>query len=411
MAALDERLLDDEAARRRLDSRDVLRSLATAGAQVRQGVRLAADAGIDRLSSTDRPRMILVAATGGTSVVGDILATIAGPTSSVPVMVRPDGPLPGWVGALDLVISVSQSGVAAGPVALCAEAARRGAALLTIGAPDSPLADVCARGRGIHVEVPRDRTASRTALWSMVTPVLVAAHRLGLVDASDACLDGVADRLDAAAAAYRPSSEFFVNPAKILAADLAERIPVFLADGPVAGIAARRATTMLARTARHPATWGELPSAAASAVALLDGRFTDEGAAACAQRAQLALGEEPAAQAGDAFDSLFRDPYLDAAPDPRLAVVLVRDATDAANPQPAGSGAVAEAVVAAARASGVQVSEAQASPGHPLERLADLVSLVDFTATYLAIGGGLDPSVSDHVAALRQRRSTPPAPS
>ena len=48
--------------------------------------------------------MILVAATGGTSVVGDILATIPGPTSSVPVMVRPDGPLPGRVGALDLVI-------------------------------------------------------------------------------------------------------------------------------------------------------------------------------------------------------------------------------------------------------------------------------------------------------------------
>jgi len=45
MAALDERLIDDEEARRRLDSRDVLRSLATAGAQVRQGVRLAAEAG------------------------------------------------------------------------------------------------------------------------------------------------------------------------------------------------------------------------------------------------------------------------------------------------------------------------------------------------------------------------------
>ncbi len=410
MAALDERLIDDEEARRRLDSRDVLRSLATAGAQVRQGVRLAAEAGIDRLSGTDRPRMILVAATGGTSVVGDILGTIAGPTSAVPVLVRPDGPLPGWVGALDVVIAVSQSGVASGPVTLTAEAARRGAALLTVGAPDSPLADVCARGRGIHVDVPQDRTASRTALWSMVTPVLMAAHRLGLVDVSDACLDGVADRLDAAAAAYRPASESFVNPAKILAADLAERIPVFLADGPLAGVAARRATTMLARTARHPATWGELPSAASSAVALLDGRFTDEGASACAQRARQALGEEGGSAGGDPLDSLFRDPYLDGAPDPRLAVVLIRDAADPHSPGH-GSAQIAHEVVAAARAAGVRVSEAQAAPGHPVERLADLVSLVDFTATYLAIGSGLDPSVSDHVAALRQQGITPPAPS
>ena len=66
MTALEEHLIDDEHARRRLDSRDTLRSLATAGAQVRQGIRLAAEAGVGQLSTADRPRLILVAATGGT---------------------------------------------------------------------------------------------------------------------------------------------------------------------------------------------------------------------------------------------------------------------------------------------------------------------------------------------------------
>ncbi|MEI2649291.1 MAG: SIS domain-containing protein [Dermatophilaceae bacterium] len=405
MTALEEHLIDDEHARRRLDSRDTLRSLATAGAQVRQGIRLAAEAGVGQLSTADRPRLILVAATGGTGIVGDALETLAGPTAAIPVVVRPDGPLPGWVGALDLVVAVSQSGTAPGPLALAAEAGRRGASLLTIGAPDSPLADICARSRGRHVDVPSDRTSSRTALWSMLTPLLVAADRLGLVDVSDACLLEVADRLDEAATAYRPSSEAFVNPAKVLAADLADRIPVFLADGPLAGVAARRATTMLSRTARIPATWGELPSAAAAAVALLDGRFTDSGAAACAARAGAALGDTDAGHVhDDPTDSIFRDPYLDGAPDPRLAMVLVRDAPAVAGETGVvrqGHSELADLVAETARDAGVRVREITAGRGHPVSRLADLIAMVDFTATYLAIGLGLDPSVSPHVARLR----------
>ena len=53
---------------------------------------------------------------------------------------------------------------------------------------------------------------------------------------------------------------------------------------------------------------------------------------------------------------------------------------------PAAIVQLADAVVAVARESGIRVSEARAEPGHTLERLADLTSLVDFAATYLAIG-------------------------
>lgn len=56
-----------------------------------------------------------------------------------------------------------------------------------------------------------------------------------------------------------------------------------------------------------------------------------------------------------------------------------------------------------AREAGVRVREHRAEPGHPLERLADLVALVDFTATYLALGLGLDPARSPHLADLRDR--------
>ena len=47
-------------------------------------------------------------------------------------------------------------------------------------AADSPLADVCARARGVHVDVALPAPSSRTALWSLLTPVLLSADALGL---------------------------------------------------------------------------------------------------------------------------------------------------------------------------------------------------------------------------------------
>ncbi|HRC64803.1 MAG TPA: SIS domain-containing protein [Dermatophilaceae bacterium] len=394
MPRWDDRLVDDEAERERLDSRGTLRALATAGAQVRQSLGLAQEAGIARVAGGVRPRGVLVAARGGTGVIGDTLQMVAEPGSPVPISTAGTPPLPGWVGTLDLVIAVSESGRAAGPLALAAAAARRGASLLTVGADDSPLAAVCASARGIHVGLPAGATSSRTALWALLTPVLLAADVLGLARTGPDLLEAVADRLDAGAAAYRPSSEAFVNPAKLLAADLSGGLPVVLGDGAVAGVAARRAAMMLARTARVPATVGELPGGASEVVALLDGPYTRHGA------------REP--DLASAVDDIFRDPFLDGAPDPRLVLLMLRGAL-AAGMTPAGVGGsmpedtddLGDAVATAAMDAGVRVHERRAEPGHPLEQLADLIGLVDFAATYLALGLGLDPGVSAHVRALR----------
>ena len=387
MPVLDEARIDDEEAIAALDSRQTLRSLAMAGAQVRQAIDLTADAGVQRVAGGDRPRSVLVASLGGSAVVADVLELLAEPGSPVPVHVRRNLPLPGWVGALDLVVAVSQSGRAEGPLALAAEAARRGASLLTVGAPRSPLAHLCAQARGIHVDIPAGLTSSRTSLWALLTPVVIAAGALGLVDADPAVLARVADRLDLQAGLFRPGSESFVNPAKLLAAELAAGVPVVLGDGPLTGVAAARAASMLARTARMPATWGELPDAASQIVACFDGPWTD----AAEQAAGRPLG-------GD----IFADPYLDAPASPRLRLLMLRDGGAGAEEVPAAR-LLADAVVQTAQDAGVRVSQHSSDPGHPLERLAGHVALTDFAATYLAIGLGMDPGLSPHVADLRER--------
>jgi hypothetical protein len=81
-----------------------------------------------------------------------------------------------------------------------------------------------------------------------------------------------------------------------------------------------------------------------------------------------------------------------------------RVATDAAEAQALTEAhALTEAVVEGAREAGVRVSEVTAEPGHPLVRLAGQIATTDFAATYLALGLGLDPAVSPHIADLNER--------
>lgn len=391
----DESLMDDDSGIAERDPRRSLRALATAGAQAREAMTLVGEVGLERVSSGERPRSVLVAALGGSAVVADILEVLAEPGSPVPVSARRNLPFPGWVGPLDLVVAVSLSGSAPGPVAIAAEAARRGAALLTVGAADSPLADICARARGVHIGVGREpRSSSRTSLWSLLVPVMMAAHRLGLVDAPSVTIEAVADRLDEQADACRPSSESFVNPAKVVAAQLAGTVPVVLGDGPLNGVAARRAASMLARTARMPATCGELPDAASQVVACFDGPFTAGGG----------RGAGGPHNGSDTAYDIFADPFLDGPAQPRLGLLMLRDAPAAVpTRESAEAEALADAVLQSAYDTGVKVAPVIAQAGHPLVRLAGQMALTDFAATYLALGLGLDPAVSPHVADLRDR--------
>ena len=394
--SVDDALLDDPTALEGADRSGVLRTLATAGAQVREAAALSGEAGVTRLADEHRPRAVVVASLGGSAVVADVLVALAGRACPVPLVVRRGGPLPAWVGPLDLVVAVSLSGRAAGPLGLAAEAARRGARVVTVAEDGSPLAEVGARRGNVHVPLARGARAggsaaarsSRLALWSLLVPVLSAADALGLVRTPADELEEVAARLDAEAELCRPSSEAFLNPAKGLALDLAGSVPVLLADGDVAAAAAARAASMLARTARVPAVRGALPDDASEVVATFGG---------------------PLAGASASSADVFADPFLDGPPATRLRLLLLRDAaaeapaTGAAPGAATGPDAVVDAVARTAADAGVRTSEVVPDPGPPLVRLAQLVARTDFAAAYLALATGLDPATSPHVADLRER--------
>jgi glucose/mannose-6-phosphate isomerase len=383
--------LDDVGGLTRDDPSAMLRVVAGSGAQVREAVVAAADAGLKRLSADGRPRAVVVAGVGGSAISGDVLAAVAGPTCPVPVVVHRGHDLPMWVGAADAVIGVSCSGTTEETLSAVEQAAHRGCALVGVGAADSPLADLVGRSRGIHVPVPPGRMP-RANLWAMSVPLLLAGEALDVLTIGGSDIEAAADRLDAIAERCRPTSESFVNPAKQLAVELAGSMPMIWGSSPLAGVAAHRMACQLASNAKCPAISGVLPEAGHNQVEVFDGPFGGPfGVLAGGQDAGPG-GQRPALDGSD----FFRD-RVDEPESARLQLVLLRDSVE--DPRVTRQREVAHEL---ADGRGIEVSELIAEGDAPLERLASLVGLPDFASVYLALLVGVDPTP---VAAIGELKS------
>jgi hypothetical protein len=386
---IDEALLDNVEAMSRNDPGGMLRATASAGAQVRESAALAAEANLSAIADEGRPRAVVVAGVGTAARTGEVLATVAGPRCPVPVLAHRSAGVPGWVGAADVVIAVSASGRSPEALAAADAAARRGARLVAIGAPDSELQGVAERARAPFIPVPR-RAPARASLWALIVPVLLAARTLNLVKVNEADLAETAARLDADAERCRPTAESFVNPAKSLALDLAGSVPIVWGSSPLATIAARRFGDTLSANARYPVVAGALGEAGRGRVGLLDGVF---GGLVEASR------------------DIFADPLDDdESTVTRLRVVLLRDGGLSGDDEEVEPADVeerrADAVQTLAERRGVRCSVVTAEGGSPLERLASLIAVPDFASLYLALAHGLDPIAVPAITEMKELSNT-----
>ncbi|WP_163551355.1 SIS domain-containing protein [Candidatus Frankia alpina] len=370
---LDEAILDDTA---RIDSGDaaaLLPHIASTALQVRQSAVLAQEAGVARLGADGRPRAVLVAGVGGSSMVAGVLAAVAGPTGPVPVIGHHAHGLPGWVGVSDVVLAVSASGTSTETCSVVEEARRRGARIGVVAPADTPLAHLAALAGASFVPLVGQRPA-RAMLWSLAVPLLVAARALGVVRLGDDAVEAAAARLEEVATRCRSSSESFVNPAKTLALELAGALPVIWGTSVVTTVAAEHAAAQFATNAKYPALVGALPHPGHHQVALFAGPFG----------AGLGVADSGGR---DELEDFFRDRAEEEEPT-RLRLILLRD-PDAERAEVTRQ---AEVAVAVAAERGVDVTELRTEGSGPLERLASLIGLFDFTAVYLALVLGLDPT-------------------
>ncbi|MFD7923614.1 SIS domain-containing protein [Streptomyces sp. NPDC059740] len=375
---LDETLLDDPEALARTDRGGLLRGVADSGARVRTAARNATEAGIPGLQPDGRPRSVLVAGPGpAAACVADLFGALGGGNCPV-TLLRPTGVapepgalrwnLPGWAGGLDLLLIAAPDGTDPGLAALVEQAYRRGCSLVGIAPAASPLAGAVQQARGLAVPLattPHDAEftaqgappAAPGLLWALLVPLLALADRIGLLSAPAATLTGLADRLDQVAERCGPAVATHANPAKTLAAEVADSLPLIWTEGLVAGAVGRHFATAVTALAGRPALTAQLPEAVLDHRTLLAGTF--------------AAAADP--------DDFFRDRVEQPEPLHARVILLRESAPGALSAAPAARNAALEHAT--------PVSELEPEAGNPLEAAAELLATTDFAAAYLALAG------------------------
>ncbi|MFB7112628.1 SIS domain-containing protein [Streptomyces sp. NPDC056291] len=373
---LDESLLDAPEGLAQADRRGLLRGAAEAGARVRTAARNAVEAGVGGLRPDGRPRAVLIAGPGAAAThAADLLGTLAGAGSPV-TRLAPTGvasaagalrwELPGWAGSVDLLLIATPDGTEPSLSLLAEQAYRRGCTVVAVAPVGTPLAEALEGARGLFIPMataPYDHGeplagSAPGVLWALLTPLLALLDRVGLLTAPPDSLEKVANRLDHIAERCGPAIVTYSNPAKTLAAELADALPVIWTEGASAGPAGRRFAAGLAELSGIPAIVAELPEALAAHTALLAG--------------PLAASANP--------DDFFRD-RVEERPALHARVVLLRD-------RPLGGLTAAPAARDLALSHDTPISELEPDPGDEIETLAELIAVTDFTAVYLALASG-----------------------
>lgn len=337
MSIFDDSALEDRAALAGAD--EVLRRLAGAGPRLREEAAVAAES-VAGLSDTGRPRAIVAAGSEAR-----LIRALLEPVCPVPFVAWPHHGLPGWVGALDLVVVMASDHAPPALLATVHEATRRGARLVIACPPDSVAADHAA-------------TASTTFLPTRTGDTLAAAivactalHELQVGPAVDAA--AVSAAMDRVAEECSPYEDLAVNPAKDLALGLAEAQPLVWGGSVLAARAARRVAEALRAASGRTA----LAAAADELLPVIDG----------------AAARDP-----------FADPFEDgAAPDRRPGLVLLDDGTDEELVR-----TEQHRLREAADRHDVRVCPVRHPHGTDLERYVTLLQTGLYAAVYLAIGLG-----------------------
>ncbi|MEU9113115.1 SIS domain-containing protein [Streptomyces sp. NPDC048483] len=373
---LDESLLDAPEALAGADRYGLLRGVAESGARVRTAARSATEAGIPDLTPDGRPRAVLVAGPGPAApAVAELLSALGGgscpvthipPTGVAPLPGALRWTLPGWTGPLDLLLLAGPDGSDPGLAELVEQAYRRGCAVVAVTPAGGPLAEAVTQARGLTVPLattPYDAEfdvegappAAPGTLWSLLIPLLALADRIGLLTAPPEALGQLADRLDQLAERCGPAVATYTNPAKTLAADLADALPLIWTEGTVAGAVGRHFATVLPALAGRPALVAELPEALTTHRPLLAGT--------------LAAGADP--------DDFFRD-RVDQPAALRARVLLLRDGEPGPHSATRAANALADECDTA-------LSELEPESRSELESATELLAITDFAAVYLAL--------------------------
>lgn len=333
----DDSLLEDRSALEAADG--VLRRLAQAGARLRLETSEARGP-LAHLGDLDRPRAVIAA-----GAEARFLRAMLEPVCPVPFVAWPSHGLPGWVGALDLVVVMASDGASSGLVATVHEAVRRGAQLVIACPPVSLIAEHA--GSRSTTLLP---TSTADPLVAAIV-ALAALHEMRL--GPEVHPDDVADAMDQVATDCSPFADVSENPAKDIALGLADA---------------------------QPLVWGGSVLAARASRRLAEALRAATGRAALSADAEELL---PIIETAAPHDP-FADPFTDAGSADRRPCLLTLDDGNADDVVRSSQ----SRLFAAADRNDVRVSPIAHREGSDVERYAALLQTGMFASVYLAVGLG-----------------------
>ncbi len=228
------------------DREGLLRAASSAGAQVRAIAAAADEDALDLLRTDDRPRSVIwVAGRGTAETAGAMLAATLGGAASEPIALA--GEAPPWIGPLDVLIVAGDDPGDPALVTTAATGVRRGARVVVVAPYEGPLRDSTA-GRAT-VLAPRLWVPDEFGLCRYLAAGLAALQTVDPKPGIDLRL--LADELDAEALRNSAGRELFTNPAKTIAARMADRQVVLAGDCAATLALARHGSSVLLRIAHR----------------------------------------------------------------------------------------------------------------------------------------------------------------
>jgi len=345
-------ILDDERALREGDPGGMLDAIAGMPRHCREGYELGH--GARDLPSGEGVTAIAVSGMGGSAVAGDVLRSLYADRLRIPVVVVRSPQLPEWCGPHTLVIVSSYSGGTAETLSCFEEAVRRGCRIVAVTSGGE--LGGRAKERELALVTVPGGFQPRAALGYLALGSLGALEAIGLLPAVAPELEETVGELGALAAQLAPGVPTDINPAKQLAGAIGERVPVIWGAEGIGSVAAARWKTQCNELAKVPAWAASLPELDHNEVV---GWSEDRGRGffLVALRHE---GEHPEIA--------------------RRFALSIQIAT--------GAGAGAEEVRSRGRSS--------------LSQLLTLIMMGDFTATYLGLARGVDPTPVEVITRLKE---------
>lgn len=240
--AVDTSVLDDAARRAALDAQNMIPLTHEFPEQCRKALDIA------KQFNPPTPRIpiqnVVVTGLGGSAVGGDLLRVLVEDNGEVPLVVNRDYQMPAFVNDRTFVIAASYSGNTEETLSAFEDAQDRGA-LLACVTSGGELAQRAAHYGTPVAFIPKGQPP-RSAMGYMFIPMLMAAHKVGVIrrDPTSDLQDAIA-LLEKAREEWNAEVPFEKNPAKQLAAKLYGKLPILYGSQAYSTVVAFRWKTQL----------------------------------------------------------------------------------------------------------------------------------------------------------------------